>query len=90
MSSKRSAIFLFVSARKTLVRLINVPLQTVSDAICGFKELGNDGRSPERGLKLLINTSRNRKVIEKRAQRNPRVFMSQIARDMGISDRSVK
>ncbi|GFV63128.1 hypothetical protein TNCV_1345871 [Trichonephila clavipes] len=30
------------------------------------------------------------KAIEKRVQRNPRVSMRQIARDIGISDRSVR
>ncbi|GFX73436.1 DDE_3 domain-containing protein [Trichonephila clavipes] len=56
-------------------------MQTVSDAICRFKELGNDSRRPGSGQKLTINTSRNR--------RNPRVSMRQIACDMGIIDRSV-
>ncbi|GFX87937.1 uncharacterized protein TNCV_4374021 [Trichonephila clavipes] len=77
-----------VSARKTAVRLLNVPRQTVYDAICHFKELGNDGRCPEKGRKRTVNTSRNRKAIEKPVQRNPRVTPRQIARDMGISDRS--
>ncbi|GFT87730.1 uncharacterized protein TNCV_4000831 [Trichonephila clavipes] len=85
MSSKRSAIFRIVLARKTTVRLLNVPQQAVSDAICRFKELGNDGRLPGSGRK---NTSKNHKVIEKRVQRNPRISMRQITRDMGISDRS--
>ncbi|GFY10979.1 hypothetical protein TNCV_1125001 [Trichonephila clavipes] len=50
--------FRVVSARKTTVRLLNVPLQTVSDAICRFKELGNDGRRPEN----TVNTSKNHKL----------------------------
>ncbi|GFX39116.1 hypothetical protein TNCV_359301 [Trichonephila clavipes] len=33
--------FRVVSARKTTVRLLNVPRQTVSDEICRFKDLGN-------------------------------------------------
>ncbi|GFU05435.1 paired domain-containing protein [Trichonephila clavipes] len=60
------------------------------DTISRFKELDNDGRRPARGRKCIVNTLRNRKVIEKPVQRNPRVSMRQIARDMGISDRSVK
>ncbi|GFT40391.1 paired domain-containing protein [Trichonephila clavipes] len=82
--------FRVVSARKTTVRLLNVPLQTVSDAIYRFKDLGNDGRHPGSGRKRTVSTSRNRKAIEKRVQRNPRVSMRQIARDMRISDRSVR
>ncbi|GFT15401.1 uncharacterized protein TNCV_3264281 [Trichonephila clavipes] len=43
-----------------------------------------------RGRKRTVNTSRSRKAIGKRVQRNPRVSMRQIARDRGIRDRSVK
>ncbi|GFS71204.1 DDE_3 domain-containing protein [Trichonephila clavipes] len=45
--------FRVVSAWKTIVRLLNVPQQTMSDAICRFKELGNDGRSPGSGGRTL-------------------------------------
>ncbi|GFX77062.1 uncharacterized protein TNCV_1072621 [Trichonephila clavipes] len=72
------------------VCLLNVLRQIVSDAICHFKELCNDGQRPGNERKCTINTSRNRKAIKKRVQRNPRVSMRQIAREMGISDRSVK
>ncbi|GFX78091.1 uncharacterized protein TNCV_972451 [Trichonephila clavipes] len=50
----------------------------------------NDGRRPGSVRKRTVNTSRNRKSIEKRVQRNPRVSMRQITRDMGTSDRSVR
>ncbi|GFX45772.1 hypothetical protein TNCV_934111 [Trichonephila clavipes] len=53
------------------------------------KRLQYDGQRPGNGRKCTVNTSRNRKAIEKRIQRNPRVSMKQITRDMGISDRSV-
>ncbi|GFX88823.1 uncharacterized protein TNCV_2575301 [Trichonephila clavipes] len=53
-------------------------------------QIDNDGRRPESGRKCIVNTARNRKAIEKRIQRNPRVSMRQIVRDMGISDRSVR
>ncbi|GFX71863.1 paired domain-containing protein [Trichonephila clavipes] len=71
--------FRVVSSRKTTVCLLNVPRQTVSDAICCFKELGNDGRHPGSGRKHTVNTSKN----HKRIQRNPRISMRQIARDRG-------
>ncbi|GFV99080.1 uncharacterized protein TNCV_1510581 [Trichonephila clavipes] len=73
-----------------IVRLLNVPRQIVSDAICRFEELGNDVRRLGSGRKRTVNISRNRKAIEKGVQRNLRVSMRQIARDMGISDRSVR
>ncbi|GFW88658.1 hypothetical protein TNCV_2833191 [Trichonephila clavipes] len=47
--------FRVVSARETTVRLLNVPRQTVFDAICRFKELGNDGRRPESGRKRVTS-----------------------------------
>ncbi|GFW20365.1 uncharacterized protein TNCV_3458031 [Trichonephila clavipes] len=89
MSSKRSAILeLFQQGKRQceIVCLLNVPRQTVSVAICRFKELGNDDRRPGSERKRTVNTSRNRKAIEKRVQRNPRVSMRQITRDTGISD----
>ncbi|GFT14377.1 hypothetical protein TNCV_4003701 [Trichonephila clavipes] len=42
------------------------------------------------GRKRTVNTSRNRKAVEKRVQRNPRVSMKPIARNKGISDISVR
>ncbi|GFW23179.1 DDE_3 domain-containing protein [Trichonephila clavipes] len=68
------------------VRLLNVTRQTVPNAICCFKELGNDGRRPENRRKRTVNTSR----YSTRVQRNPRISMRQIVRDMGISDRSAR
>ncbi|GFW92460.1 putative LOC100569746 [Trichonephila clavipes] len=59
---------------------------SVCDAICRFKELGNDDRRPESGRKRTVNNSRNRK----RVQRNPRVSMRHITRDMRIGDRLVR
>ncbi|GBO01111.1 hypothetical protein AVEN_252084-1 [Araneus ventricosus] len=93
MSSKRSAILeLFKQGKRQceIVRLLNSPRQAVPDAICRFKELCNDGRRPGSRRKHTMNTSKNRKAIKKRVQRNPRVSMRKIVRDMGISDRSVR
>ncbi|GFX24142.1 uncharacterized protein TNCV_2436351 [Trichonephila clavipes] len=64
MSRKISAILELFQRGKRLceiVRLLNVPRQTVSDAICRFKELGNDNRRPGSGRKRTVNTSRNQK-----------------------------
>ncbi|GFW81924.1 uncharacterized protein TNCV_2885981 [Trichonephila clavipes] len=72
------------------IHVLNVPRQTVFDAICRFKELGNDSRRPESGRKRTVNNSRNHKAIEKRVQRNPRVSMRRIASDMRICDRLVR
>jgi len=49
MSNKRSAILELFRAGKRqyeIVHLLNVPKQTISDAITRFKELGHDGRRP--------------------------------------------
>ncbi|GBL96282.1 hypothetical protein AVEN_118809-1 [Araneus ventricosus] len=93
MSSKRSAILeLFKRGKQQceIVHLLNVSRQTVSDTICHFKELGNDGRHPGSGRKHTVNTSKNRKAIKKRVQRNPRVSTRKIGYDMGISDQLVR
>ncbi|GFS81717.1 uncharacterized protein TNCV_2706641 [Trichonephila clavipes] len=93
MSNKRSVILeLFRRGKRQcgVVRLLNVPRQTVSDAVCRFKELGNYGRRAEKEGKRTVNSSKNRKAIEKRVQKNPRISIRQIARDMEISDRSVR
>ncbi|GFU52054.1 DDE_3 domain-containing protein [Trichonephila clavipes] len=47
------------SARKTTVNLLNVALQTASNAICLFKELDNDGRLPESGRKCNETLKKN-------------------------------
>ncbi|GFU76433.1 uncharacterized protein TNCV_4172691 [Trichonephila clavipes] len=44
------------------VRLLNVPQQTVSDAICRFKELDNDGRRSGSGLKRTVHNSQNDRI----------------------------
>ncbi|GFY33535.1 hypothetical protein TNCV_4538691 [Trichonephila clavipes] len=71
---KESHFHSVVSARKTTVHLLNVPRQTVSDAICRFKELGNNGRRPGSGRKHTVNTSRNHKAISKSVSREIRGF----------------
>ncbi|GFU41369.1 uncharacterized protein TNCV_3011831 [Trichonephila clavipes] len=79
-----------VSSRKKTARLLNIPRQIVSDAICRLKYIGNDSRRAGSWRKRTVNISKNHKAIEKRVQRNPRVSVRQITRDMGISDRSVR
>ena len=93
MSNKRSAILeLFRRGKRQcdIVRLLNVPRQTVSKAIIRFKELGHEGDRPGRGRKCTVNTPANRKIIKKRIERNPRVSVRKVARETGISDRSVR
>ncbi|XP_055938024.1 uncharacterized protein LOC129968197 [Argiope bruennichi] len=62
----------------------------VSDAICRFKELGNDGQKPESERKLTVETFNSHKVIKNRVQWNSRVSMRKIARELRISYRSVR
>ncbi|GFW10675.1 uncharacterized protein TNCV_4917941 [Trichonephila clavipes] len=86
-AEQKVCYFRVASARKTAVCLLNGPRQAVSNVICLFKELGNDGRRPGSERKCTVKTSSNSKAIEKRVQRNPRVSMIQIARVMGMRDR---
>lgn len=88
MVKNRSAILaLYQQGKKQceIVKLLKVPKQTVSYAIKRFKELGHDGERSGRGRKCSVNTQRNRKVIKKRVQRNPRISMRKVAREMKIN-----
>ncbi|GFU82782.1 uncharacterized protein TNCV_265791 [Trichonephila clavipes] len=92
MSSKRSAILeLFQQGKRQceIIRLLNIPRQIVHDAIRRFKALDNDDRRPGSDRKPTVNPSRNPKSIENLVQKNPKVSMRQIARDIGISERLV-
>lgn len=89
--AKRFSILELFKQRKRqcrIVCLLNVSLQTVSDAICRFKELDNDRRRPGSGRKR--NTSNNPKANKKRVQRNPTFSMRNIAREIRISDQQVQ
>lgn len=93
MSNKREVIFeLFLSGKKQseISRLLNVPKQTVSDAIRRFKELGHSGRRPGSGRKRTINISSNRQIISKRIKRNSRLSMRKVARETGLKRESVR
>ncbi|KAM8707532.1 hypothetical protein ACLKA7_005075 [Drosophila subpalustris] len=93
MSSKRCAILeLFRQGNRQceIVRLLDVPRQTVSKAIRRFNELGHEGDRPGRGRKSTVNNSANRQIIRKRVKRNPRVSMRKIARETGIKRESVR
>lgn len=89
--AKRFSILELFKQRKRqcrIVCLLNVSLQTVSDAICHFKELDNDRRRPGSGRKR--NTSNNPKANKKRVKRNPTFSMRNIAREIRISDQQVQ
>ena len=93
MSNKRSAILdLFRKGMRQcdIVRLLNVPKQTVSKAFNRFKELGHDGCRPGSGRRRTVNTFTNRQVIRKRVKRNSRVSMQKIARETGMKRESVR
>lgn len=71
-------------------RMLNVPRQTISDAIQRFKELGHTGRRPGSGRKPTVNISGNRQIISKRVRRNSRLSMRRVARETGINRESVR
>ena len=62
-----------------------MPKQILSYTIKRFKELGHYGDRPGRGRKRTIYSLRNRNVVKKRIQKNPRISMKKFARDMKIS-----
>ena len=73
-----------------IVRLLNVPKQTVFKVVNRFKELGHDGHCPGSGRRRTANTSSNRQIIRKRVKRNLRVSMQKIARETGMKCESVR
>ncbi|XP_076058393.1 uncharacterized protein LOC143035330 [Oratosquilla oratoria] len=93
MANKRNAILeLHLQGKRQcdIVRLLGVRKDVISKAVKRFKELGHEGDRPGRGRKRTVNTPRNRQIIKKRVLRNSRVSMRKIARETGISDRSVR
>lgn len=71
-------------------RMLGIHRQSIERIVKRFNELGHEGDRPGRGRKATVNTSANRKIIKKRVMRNPRTSMRKVAREMGISDRSVR
>ena len=73
-----------------IVRLLNVSKSVVSKAIKRFKELGHTKDRPRSGRPRTANTPANRKLIRDRIRRNFRRSMRQMAREIGIDERSVR
>jgi len=93
MSSQRAQILTLHGLKKRnceIARLLRIDPAVVCRTIKRYKELGHDGRRPGSGRKRTVNTSANRQLIRKRIKRNARVSMRKIARETGISDRSVR
>jgi len=77
-------------AQAEIVRRLLVPQRTVSHAIKRFNELGTDADRAGRGRKRTVCTSKNKKIIKKRLQRNPRRSVRKMAKETGISRTSVQ
>ncbi|GFY26078.1 uncharacterized protein TNCV_353961 [Trichonephila clavipes] len=90
MSSKRSAILeLFQQGKRPFVCLMYLDKQCQMQSALS-KSLTMKVDIQEVWVKSSVNSSRDRKAIEKRVQKNPRVSMRQIALDMGIRDKPVR
>lgn len=93
MAKERSAILELHRRGKRqceIVRLLNVPQQTVSKGIRRYEELGHEGDRPGRGRKPTRNTSRLRTIIKKRVLRKSQVSMRKIAREVGVNRGTVR
>lgn len=73
-----------------IARMLGIARQSVSRTIKRFIELGHGGDRPRQGKPASVNTSKNRKIIKQRLMRNPKTSLRKIARETGISDRSVR
>lgn len=93
MSAERTriiALFEIGYRQVDIANSLNVSKQLVSKTIKRFKDLGHDGDRPGRGRKRSVRTAKNRQIIKKRVQRNPRISLRKVSRETGISDTSVR
>lgn len=90
---KRAAIISLFLAGKRQVdirRTLNVSQQLVSKTIKRYKELGTAQDRPRSGRPPTADTVRHRNLIRARVRRNSHRSMRKIARDIGISEKSVR
>lgn len=73
-----------------IARTLGMDKSNVRRSIKRFEGLGGVSRRPGSGRKRTVNISKNRQIIKKRVERNPRVSMRKIARETGISRSSVQ
>lgn len=93
MENKRGEIIALHNIGKgqiEIVRMLGIPKQTVSYAIKRYKELGCTKDRPRSGRPCSANTPHIRKIIRDRVRRNPRRSMRQMAREIGISEASIR
>ena len=91
--SRRSALieqFFQKKRQSDIVRQLKVPQPTVSQTIARYRSLGTFEEHKRSGRSRAANTPVNRGIIRKRITRNSRVFMRKIARETGISDKTIR
>ena len=90
--TRASIISLHATGKKLLViaNSLGVPVRSVRYAIKRYKEIGGLQDRPRSGRPVTIRTTRNKDVIKKRIQRNPRRSMRGLAKSLKISERSVR
>ena len=77
-------------AKGVIARMLQVHPRTVRRAILRYEETDNTADRPRSGRPRTAVTPRNVNVVRKRIQRNPRKSLRQMARDLHISDKSVR
>jgi transposase len=75
---------------KQISNLLAVPLQTVRDAIKRYNKLGHFGDHAKSGRPASVCTLQFKERIRSRIRRNPLRSMRKMARDLQISDSSVR
>ena len=73
-----------------IARLLSIDPATVSRTIKRYQEEGHDGCRTGSGRKRYVRIPRNRELILERIKRNPRVSKRKIARETGISRKSLR
>lgn len=77
-------------SQSQIVRLLGAQKSTVSRAIQRFKELGDTKDRARSGRPRSARTSRNRNLLKKRLQRNPRLSLGKVSRQTKINREAVR
>lgn len=93
MSDKRAAIIQLHRAGKTnseIVKLLKVPRSTVYHTVSRFKELQSTDDRPRSGRPRSSRTPKVINAVKARIRRNPKRSMRAMARDMNVSEKTIR
>ena len=93
MSDKRAAIIQLHRAGKTnseILKLLKAPRSTVYHTVSRFKELQSTDDRPRSGRPRSSRTPKVINAVKARIRRNPKRSMRAMARDMNVSEKTIR